>query len=416
MLIFNLLVGAVIFSYYNSITAKQQNIIDVHYNYYNTLYQIQCNIGTPSQDVLIMIDITSEINVLSPFAFDAKASRTLSQDNRMRINIQHEKRVLVDLARDKLYLHNSNNNTNDSVNISKFMFYYILIESSIKYNSIGLAMNYNEQHNTQFNIVSMLYQMGYINDMSFCLFEKTKYDGIWYIGGLPLETIKQEKLEHHIQCTGNTQAVLWNCKLNGVVVGDKVVLYDDNSTSNYIALHNNDTYILCPNNVYVYIHDIMMEYVQQGICTNFTSTNGRSRYNVVCPCNLIKNFPNITLIINNYEMVLTYKEMFDDLIGQCFFNIESYPTTTTTTTCNNTNTGNNWLLGKTFISKYIPIFHYTNKSLSFYSSTPFPQVHHTSSSSSSSLTLFLYKLLYILLLISTLPNIIILININKINK
>ena len=116
---------------------------------------------------------------------------------------------------------------------------------------------------------------------------------------------------------------------------------------------------------------------------------------------------DVQLIINNYEMVLTYKEMFDDLIGQCFFNIESYSTTSNNT---NTNTGNNWLLGKTFISKYIPIFHYTNKSLSFYSSTPFPPVHHTLSS--SSLILFLYKLLYILLLISTLLNIIILININ----
>lgn len=399
MLIFKLVGCAVIFSYYYSITA----IIDVHYNYYNTLYQIQCNIGTPQQDVLIMIDITSEINVLSPLAFDAKASRTLTQDHRMRINIQHEKGVLVDLASDKLYLHNSNNtNTgNDSVNISKFMFYYILIESSIKYNSIGLAMNYNEQ----FNIVSMLYQMGYINDMSFCLFEKTRYDGMWYIGGLPLETIVQEKLEHHIHCTGNTQAVLWNCKLNGVVVGEKVILYDDSSMSNYIALHNNDTYILCPSNVYVYIYDIMKEYVQQGICTNFTTSNGRNKYQVVCTCNHIKNFPNITLIVNNYEMVLTYKEMFDDLIGQCFFNIESYPITS-----DNTNTGNNWLLGKTFISKYIPIFHYTNKSLSFYSSTPFLQVHHISS---SSLIFFLYKLLYILLLISTLVNILILININK---
>lgn len=411
MLIFKLLVGAVIFSYYYSITAKQQNIIDVHYNYYNSLYQIHCNIGTPSQEVSIVIDITTQINVLSPLAFDAKASRTLSQDNRMRINIQHEKGVLVDLARDKLYLHSSNN-TNNVVNISKFMFYYILIESSIKYNSIGLAMNYNEQqHNAQFNIVSMLYQMGYINDMSFCLFERTRYDGTWYIGGIPLETVKQEKLEHHIQCTGNTQAVLWNCKLNGVIVGDKTIIYDGDSTSNYIALYNNDTYILCPNNVYTYIHDIMKEYVQYGICTNFTSDNGRNKYQVVCPCNLIKNFPNITLIINNYEMVLTYKEMFDDLIGQCFFNIESYSTTTTTTSnYTNTNTGNNWLLGKTFISKYIPIFHYTNKSLSFYSSTPFPQVHHTLSS--SSLILSLYKLLYILLFISTLLNIIILININ----
>ena len=102
------------------------------------------------------------------------------------------------------------------------------------------------------------------------------------------------------------------------------------------------------------------EEIKNGGCSIEHITNSQKPY-FMCKCNMIEKWNHtMNLTIEGYEYVLGYSQLFEDILGFCYFNVREG------------DDKNIFYIGSSFFQRYDAEFNYDNKSITFLNNVIIP--------------------------------------------
>lgn len=239
----------------------------------------------------------------------------------------------------------------DDNEIVDYPLYFIDDRTLFTYDSFPLAFKFvNESH----SFIHYLYQRNIIDRRGFIFFfDFPKQDAVLYIGDVP-EEIKKDK--YSISIDVNKKYNTWGNKLN-------LIQFEDHSfTVNsyvYFQANMNSTYV--PLAFMYYLRNTLFaKYLQNKECVVNPNPANFEPESFYCNCTVIDSFPNITMILNGIEFVFTKDELFQYRSNRCYFSIKY-----------DRDYKSGWVLGISFLSKYLTYFNYDKSEITFYSNFPF---------------------------------------------
>ena len=267
----------------------------------------------------------------------------------------------------------------NEISMSDFYMYYLKREEYKIYDSVGLAFHVD---NPKYSFIHQLYNHRYIDKLLFAFVPNKRFynSGEIFYGGLPEEKIKDKYITH---CSVSDH---WGCSLQGMKIGNK--LYEFNEK--YIHFETQYQKIFLHKNIFdIIVKNYLNEYIQKQQCYM-----NNERY--FCTCSYIDSFSNMSFILDEHEFIFTAHELFEQEGLNCYFIIQE-----------NTKTYYD-IFGTYFLRKYITIFDYENKTISFYDDEPFTEQNSNKGDGS-----IIVKMVYLFISISLLINTIIILYINK---
>lgn len=267
----------------------------------------------------------------------------------------------------------------NEISMTDFYMYYLKRDEYKIYDSVGFAFKVDYEKSS---FLHQLYNHQLIDKLLFAFVPNKRFynSGEIFYGGIPDEKIK-DKYSTHCNVTEH-----WGCTLQGITIGNKKKIELDEK---YIHFETQYQQIFLRKNI---IDTIVNEYFSDYIKKQQCYVNN-DRY--FCPCSYIDSFQNISFTLDNHEFIFTGHELFEQEGMNCYFiileNKKSYYD----------------IFGTYFLRKYITIFDYENKTVSFYNDEPFNE--YQSVKKGNNIIKVMYTFISISLIIST----IILLYINK---
>lgn len=220
--------------------------------------------------------------------------------------------------------------------IDSFNFYYINRVNNKIYDTIGFSF---QTENETFSLIHQLKKNNYIDRLSFGFVPDKEFNarGTIYFGSIPEGLIFNKQ---NVTCEIKNN---WGCNINEVIFKKKTF----NPSNNYSILDTKTPFIIVEPRFFEFLEEeYFKEYLANSTCYY------KSGY--FCHCDLIDYYPTISIILNGYQFKLEKFDLFSKEFKICQFMIT-----------NNTK-DDTWILGTNFIKKYITVFDYETKTLSFF--------------------------------------------------
>ena len=259
-------------------------------------------------------------------------------------------------------------------NISLDDFWFVIVGNSRGYDSrvggIGLTYKFSDEKYSlihQFKKNKLIIHLSYgfippslvhknnnISDNSTSM--NNNKEGLIFFGGVPKKYINNK---YRYNCKVTEKYNFWSCELPYIFIGE--ISYDNINNNllfknkNYAYFNGAERRILAPEDFMTFLKfNYFKNEINNGTCKYYLYG---MNYIFECICVIKNNFPNITLIFNNYQYKFTSEELFEYYGGgNCIFLIQG-----------NHLRKNNFIIGTPFLHKFISNFDYETKYITFYS-------------------------------------------------
>lgn len=326
----------------------------------NKCCYFEISLGEPEQKIYFKIDLEIPITYTSSLLYH-KLKSIYFVDNNFANQTFHNIELPFANISDLLKIPQNN------IKLPYYNF-ALLANDVLEYGAdsrISFAFHNDNLYNT--SLIYLMKKQGYIDKQIFSIKPVTMFndDGLIYIGGIPNHEITNKSTLICSIIKNNNNYNKWSCEIKEVLFNNKKVELKNNF---FIFNYELDYNIMSNKFSQVIRETIKNNEKYNSIC--FTSkSNGKEINSFVCLCNIMYDFPNVILNINDYFIELKADKLFirvDELF--CSFIFKFY--------ANETFNPNQWTLGYKFLKNYLIAFDMDNKSISLYSNTPFIYIGH----------------------------------------
>lgn len=368
----------ILFIFISTVLCFTKKVCD-YYSDINGFYTMNMQIGNPLQLRYFQINLESEFNWIQSSSYEKNSSTTSKIISKEEIEIDNQK-VECEFISDELKF------IGPSIELDNFMFYRNEDTSIKGFTSLSFALT--PKHFSH-SLVSMLRIRGIINNNRFGFVGKNLFDSkdrsYIYFGDIPEEIKKTVK---NGTCKVDINETKWGCKLNSFFIhhDTEVTQYEVNHFAVFTSI---DNIIEVPNNVMKYIEDkLFKEYFDSNDCILYEFPNFD---HIECNMESISKFKGITFLFEGTGINLSLEDLFIVMNRRGAFNIR------------NNKKNNQWRFGTFFLRKFILLFDYDEREITFYSNKLLSNEDMNFSSSSitkkivniNTLTLFLFSIVLI---------------------
>lgn len=264
------------------------------------------------------------------------------------------KQIPVDIISTTISFPETPNINANSISINLTLFNINPTFTSIQTSQhIGFALTFNDH---SMSVIHQLKQHGYINELSFTFNNGYRYIRELYLGKPPLTLFN--KPMNKSTCIVNTTYpyVNWNCKIDYIYFTNHLYNKYNEHTLTYFNTVLYET--KAPLSFVHFIKDVLLyEYVVNNRCKVEESRNAY----IQCECDVLYELGEVSFVMNGLVHKFKIDEIFDiyevDLIGEDVCELVII-----------TNRNEDaWVFGIGFMNKYISVFNYERKEISFYS-------------------------------------------------
>ena len=258
----------------------------------------------------------------------------------------------------------------DDNEIVDYPLYYINDRTIFTYDSFPLAYKFSNENRS---LIHYLYNNNIIEHRSFLFyFDFPKQDAVLYIGGVPDE-IKKNKYSISIDVNQNYKT--WGNTLN-------LIRFEEHSytVNSYVYFQANMNGSFVPLTFMYYLRNTLFaKYLINKDCVVNSQSANYEPESFYCNCTIVDSFPNITMILNGIEFLFSKDDLLQYLSNRCYFTMKY-----------DRYTKSGWVLGISFLSKYLTYFNYDKDEITFYSSAPFliHQEYYTKKKSTIIISIF----------------------------
>lgn len=243
--------------------------------------------------------------------------------------------------------------TKTSTQIDNFSL--IITEKNKNYFGFNSAFAFAHKiEDENYSLTHLLKRQNEIDRLKFSFqISNDKENGTLYFGGLP-ESIINEYSYKTVIPLSDKNSKFWEIKLDYLFIGDISYVYSNTYIQNNykVRISTNTPKIKAPKPIVEFIvNNLFNQSLSNGVCKLVEYS-----YEVNCDCNDIENFSDVSFVINSKEVKFKAKELFYEERDNCIFTFiydDKYP--------------NEWLVGKTFLQKFIAEFDYENDEFTLYS-------------------------------------------------
>ena len=220
---------------------------------------------------------------------------------------------------------------------------YWLIHDSKK----GIGFGYQNNKSNTFTV-----QMKNQNIIDRAIFAFYPDNKTMYFGDIPQELISNK---YSLKCDSNFQ---FGCNLNGVIFSQKNHNDIKVRIKSVIYFQSFGGYLQVPYAFSTYLNETYFSsFFLESKCDYIEQKSYYQNYH--CDCEIKRNFPDITLLIDGKHLYVSKEILFKERSGICHFVIYS------------TRQSEEWIFEPDFLSQYITVFDNENGSVTMYSSSPF---------------------------------------------
>lgn len=243
--------------------------------------------------------------------------------------------------------------TDDNKVLSEYYYYIIPKQSSpiykLKRNSLAFSYKFNDE---KFSVIHQLYNEKKISKKIFAIGEYDKFNdyGEIYFGGIPDEIIVNKTFKG--KCNVDDSYSTWSCSLKKIEINHHTY----HATNHYMYFQTNNEYIYAPQNFMSFIFESLDNNLKKD-CYVYKSSFGGEHLR--CLNDILDNLPNYTFIFDSTSFSIPIKDFFEP----------GYETSDSILFFSSIENDRNdtWIFGNYFLSRYITVFDYEDKSISFYS-------------------------------------------------
>ena len=355
-MLFNLVLISLIF-----LIKAEDKIIEQIYYITKKGYTITFDVGDPRQYMEKSIDQALTYTWTTPIFFRPNNSQTLRKGPIKELNLLNLDTFeffIGEIYIDRLY---SRINVNDSFLIDNYPFFYIKDVSIHRWFDEGYAFGLKYE-NESFSIVHNLYNNRKISHLIYSLGETNNTNGTLYLGGIPSIVNDYNKGS----CKVNESYISWGCHVEQVIFSRynkkshiEITEHILNVNNTYGYFQASKKYIYAPKYVIDYLIDkVFQSFISSSFCSY--TEKGFFDVSISCNCEVIYQMPNISFVIGGYKYhfdAFYLFQYYEDSL--CDFLITSTK-----------DRGNHWIFGYSFFNKFISVFDYEKKEISFYSKLP----------------------------------------------
>ena len=228
-------------------------------------------------------------------------------------------------------------------------FYYTSSKRLVSSDSLGMAYQFD---NEDYSLIHRLYKEKKIKEKVFGFEYKAQNKGYLYFGGIPKE-ITEKKYKAY--CPVSDESNDWNCKMKRITIGNNYYEFDGEGDIFFFETGQNR--ISAPGRFINYMkRELFKPYFDKKECTRIDTSVGTITVRIECKKYAIETFPSFNFEINGFLFTLTKDDLFDCTDTICVLNINQ-----------NIVWEEKWVFGNCFLSKYITLFDYGNKQITFFS-------------------------------------------------
>lgn len=317
--------------------------LTIQYELRNRLIFLSYYLGKPSQKVYSKLALEGQDTVVSKFHYRSQYSET-GKDLGLKI---------ISIKEDKDWKYQANQHIDYVGFFENYMlmdnFSFCVVDVDLGSYVPFLPFSYKFDDYSH-SIIHNYKSKGIINKLAFYLSPNDDDSkGEIQIG----ENKNIENSKYFGFCSPEKNQTNWGCFYTGLKI-EKDEIIDPS----FVVFSTTENRLIVPENVLdAIVNKIFPLYFDKGMCTYTKYPLPPLRKYVDCHCNQInETFPNITIIINNYNFVLTYKELFRSFYNACTFIFEL-----------DTKYQEKYVFGIDFLLKYTTKFDYESNTISFYS-------------------------------------------------
>lgn len=309
------------------------------------ILELLLRLGNPKQTAFIPIDITNHFTWVTSQIFIKNLSQTATVLQEDPLTVQ-SKVVSAQLLLDQIEVPNQNQIING------FLFFYVKNKDSLTTNgALGLSYKVTSK---KISFVHRLEEASIISKLTFSIKSNNYLGGQIYFGGIPNDIIQY--YPYTSSCKVNNTEKQWGCNLNYVYIGDNSKEKYSYNNISFFTSNNYNSFI--PLDFLIYLNNTLFSnYYDLRACFN---VNENDKKMVKCDCKKIKNFPNITFVIDNNHYSFTKDDLFIISGEECRFIFQ-----------HNRNLDNKWYFGDSLFMKYMIEFDYSQSEVRFYSEDQF---------------------------------------------
>lgn len=236
--------------------------------------------------------------------------------------------------------------------VKDFYYYgitYNSFQDSIIKDSIAFPYYVDDYHHS---LVHLLYNQSLIKQLMYAIVPVSSTEGFMYYGEIPKTLLKDKNYKGKCNIINNR----WGCKMKNIIFEYQGRRYEFNNRNREIIFQSNEFSIHCPKE--------FLTFMLEKLNTLSTITDICKPYNsstiefITCSPYLFTEPSNITFHIGDYLFELKMNQIFSCYIDGCF-SLFHYDR-------EKKDNEEIWVIGADFMLKYITIFDYQDKSISFY--------------------------------------------------
>ena len=312
--------------------------ISFPYNIRDNSVYVKLFIGSSSQTAYIKLTLTGEYPLISKDHYSISRSSTWFY--------YKTQFIMIDNFNIKCEVINDSFSFYEDQYMQNVTFY--LADLDFRNGHLYLPFSYHFP-DYNYSILHVYKRTKVIDRLRFYI-EGQEKGGYVHLGKLPKE-VEENNTKNKGKCEIENRT--WGCKFKGVRVGDKI--YKENR---YALLSTEIEFIKAPEDIMKFLfYNLFEPYIKNDICTYNTYSFSPFTKSFSCKCNLLNDsFPNITIMFGNYGFILGYKDLFKQVFNSCTLIIQ-----------NDENSKDSYIIGYSFITKYVSKFDYDESSVTFMS-------------------------------------------------
>lgn len=305
--------------------------------------KIKLYLGNQEQHTYVNIDIEGKYPLISKTLYEKSLSNESILIRNETISLD---RIKLDgqLMRDKVSVSENEYYSFLSFYVANvdFRSYLISLPLSYKYDDIDFSLihSYKKEH-----------------ILSYASFSLEK-ENIYF--GLKNDDLDSKNLKYKGKCDVDKNKNFWGCHFKGIKSRNQY--YKDNE---YVSFSTTTRMIGVPESIMKFLfYNVFEEYIKRDICS-YNIYDKPKAMSFGCMCDLLdQTFPNVSLLFDNYEFIISYPHSFEKIYNSCIF-IFKYDSTLSS----------GYVIGLSFIYKFLTKFDYEDNTISFYSDTH-PIIRH----------------------------------------
>lgn len=285
---------------------------------------------------------------------DLKSNFTWFNDVKHECFDNKETKIMIDKIELVAIECNDSLSLADDIKVLNEYYFYIISQQTrptnkLKRNSFAFSYKFNDE---KFSVVHKLHKEKKISKKIFAIGEYDSFNdyGEIYFGGIPEEKIVNKTFKG--KCNVDESYSTWSCTLKKIEINHHTY----HTAHHYMYFQTNNEYIFAPQTFMSFIFDSLDENLKKD-CYIYESNFGAERLR--CLNDILDNLPNYTFVFGSTSFSIPIKDFFEP----------GYETSDSILffSSKENNRNDTWIFGNYFLSRYITVFDYEDKSISFYS-------------------------------------------------